>query len=205
MPGENRVQLHLRVHDEVHHEKVRQHRGGLAHVLVQGISGQNAVSDFGVRAQRLGVKRIGVVVADGLKTADPGEDALSAAAEARHDMMRARAEADDKIGRRDGFIEPDRRIVRGRAEVDKVLCLAIVVLDTHLVKNVACYQRSEFLLIAAPMRAVGHDDGELAVIYAARGMQVLDQMRNHKVLPHPEPGHIAHHECNARSCRNLLA
>ena len=119
--------------------------------------------------------------------------------------MRARAEADDKIGRRDGFIEPDRRIVRGRAEIDKVLCLAIVVLNTHLVKNVACYQRSEFLLIAARMRAVGHDDGELAVIYAARGMQVLNQMRNHKVLPHPEPGHVAHHERNARSCRNLLA
>ena len=67
------------------------------------------------------------------------------------------------------------------------------------------YQRSELLLIAARMRAVGHDDGELAVIYAARGMQVLDQMRNDKILPHPEPGHIAHHERNARSCRNLLA
>ena len=80
-----------------------------------------------------------------------------------------------------------------------------MVLDTHLVKNVACYQRSEFLLIAARMRAVGHDDGELAVIYAARGMQVLNQMRNHKVLPHPEPGHVAYHERNARSCRNLLA
>ena len=119
--------------------------------------------------------------------------------------MRTCAEADDKIGRRDGFIEPDGRIVRGRAEVDKVLCLAIVVLDTHLVKNVACYQRSEFLLIAARMRTVGNDDGELAVIYAARGMQVLDQMRNHKVLPHPEPGHIAHHERNARSCRDFLA
>ena len=120
-------------------------------------------------------------------------------------MVRTCAEADDKIGCRDGFIEPDRRIVRGHAEIDKVLCLAIVVLDTHLVKNVACYQRSEFLLIAARMRTVGHDDGELAVIYAARGMQVLDQMRNDKVLPHPEPGHIAHHERNRRSRRDFLA
>ena len=119
--------------------------------------------------------------------------------------MRARAEADHEISRRDGPVQPDGRVVRGHAEIDKVLCLAIVVLDTHLVKNVACYQRSEFLLIAARMRTVGHDDGELAVIYAARGMQVLDQMRNHKVLPHPEPGHVAHHERNARSCRNLLA
>ena len=151
------------------------------------------------------VRRIGVVVANGLKAADAGENALSAAAEARHDMMRARAEADDKIGRRDGFIEPDRRIVRGRAEVDKVLCLAVVVLDTHLVKNTVCHQRSEFLLIAARMRTVGHDDGEFFIRNMARGMQVLDQMRDHKVLPHPEPGQIAHHERNARSCRNLLA
>ena len=205
MPGENRVQLHLRVHDEVHHEKVRQHRGGLAHVLVQGVAGQNAVSDFGVRAQRLGVQRIGMVVADGLKTADAGEDALASAAEARHDMMRARAEADDKIGRRDGFIEPDGRIVRGRAEVDKVLCLTIVVLHAHLVKNTVCHQRSEFLLIAASMRTVGNDDSELFIRNMACGMQVFDQMRNHKVLPHPEPGHVAHHERNGRSHRDFLA
>ena len=95
--------------------------------------------------------------------------------------------------------------MRGRAEVDKVLCLAIVVLHAHLVKNTVCHQRSEFLLIAASMRTVGNDDGELAVIYAARGMQVLDQMRNHKVLPHPEPGHVAHHERNGRSHRDFLA
>ena len=120
-------------------------------------------------------------------------------------MVCACAEADDKIGRRDGFIEPDGRIVRGRAEIDKVLCLAVVVLDTHLVKNIACYQRSEFLLIAARMRAVGHDDGELFIRNMACGMQVLDQMRDHKVLPHPEPGHVAHHERNRRSRRDFLA
>ena len=44
--GEDRGRLHLRVHDEIHHEQVRQHRRRLAHVLVQGISLQHAVSDL---------------------------------------------------------------------------------------------------------------------------------------------------------------
>ena len=80
-----------------------------------------------------------------------------------------------------------------------------MVLHAHLVKNTVCHQRSEFLLIAARMRTVGNDDGELFIRNMACGMQVLDQMRNDKVLPHPEPGQIAHHERNGRSHRDFLA
>ena len=46
--GENGGKLHLGVHHEVDDEEILQHRGGLAHVLVQGISDQNAIPDFGV-------------------------------------------------------------------------------------------------------------------------------------------------------------
>ena len=205
MPRENRAQLHLRVHDEIHHEQVRQHRRRFAHVLVQGISLQHAVSDLRIRAQRVGIERVGVVVANCLQPAHTGKDALASAAEACHDMMGARAKTDHKIRCRDGMIDPHGRIVRGRAEVDKILCLAVVVFDLHAVKNLGRHQRAQLLLAASQVRAVCHDNGQPFIRNAARRMQIRHQMRNDQILPHPEPRHVAHDQRNLCARWNLLA
>ena len=84
----------------------------------------------GLRAQLRRVKRKGVVVEDGLAAADARQDALAPAAEACHHMMRHRAETDHEIGLGRRAVDGDRRAVRRGAEIDKVLGLAVVVLDT---------------------------------------------------------------------------
>ena len=98
MTGENGGKLHLGVHHEVDDEEIFHQPRRLAHILVQRVALQNAVADGGVGAQLRRVEREGVVVEDGLAPADARQDALASAAEARHHMMRHRAETDHEVG-----------------------------------------------------------------------------------------------------------
>ena len=133
-----------------------------------------------------------MVVADGRKAAHAGEDALAPAAEARHDVVRARAKADHKIGRRHGTVHPHGRVVRCGAEIDEIGCLAVVVFHAEAVKNGVGDERAQLAFAAARVRAVGHDDGHVGGIDAADCGQVVRQVRNDQILPHPEARDVAH-------------
>ena len=47
------------------------------------------------------------------------------------------------------------------------------------------------------MGAVGNDNGEMIVCYAAAPVQIIHQRGNDLVLPHPEAGHVADDQRNA--------
>ena len=190
MPREDRGQLHLGVHHQADHEQVLHQARRLAHVVVERVVDQLAVADARVAAQAGRVECVGVVMADGLHAADAGQYALAPAAEARHDVVRRRAQADHLVRLRRQRVDPDRGIVRGGAQVDQVGRIAIVIDHAHPVEDFVGHQRAQFLLVAAVVRAVGHQDGQVAVRYAA-GVYVVHQRGNHPVLPHPEARHVA--------------
>ena len=121
-----------------------------------------------------------------------GQDALASAAEARHHMMRHRAETDHEIGLGRRAVDGDRRAVRRGAEIDKVFRFAVVVLDLDAVVDRVGHERAQLLLVAADVRAVGNDDGDVLLPHAAALHEVIHQMWDHEVLPHPEARHVAH-------------
>lgn len=190
--GENGGKLHLGVHHEVDDEEIFHQPRRLAHILVQRVALQNAVAGGGVGAQLRRVEREGVVVEDGLAPADARQDALASAAEARHHMMRHRAETDHEVGLGRRAVDGDRRAVRRGAEIDKVFRFAVVVLDLDAVVDRVGHERAQLLLVAADVRAVGNDDGDVLLTHAAALREVIHQMRDHEVLPHPEARHVAH-------------
>ena len=120
-------------------------------------------------------------------------------------MMRHRAETDHEIGLGRRAVDGDRRAVRRGAEIDKVLGLAVVVLDLDAVVDRVGHERAQLLLVAADVRAVCHDNGQPFIRNAARRMQIRHQMRNDQILPHPEPRHVAHDQRNLCTRWNLLA
>ena len=137
-----------------------------------------------------------MVVKDGLPAADAGQDALAAAAEAGHHMMRCRAEADDHVRQGRSAIDGDRRAVGRCAEIDEIIGIAVVVFHSDPVVNGVRHQGAQLCLIAAGMRAVGDDDGDVILTHAAALGEIVHQMRHHQILPHPEARHIADHQRN---------
>ena len=78
-------------------------------------------------------------------------------------------------------------------------------MNADLFKNSIRDQRAELLFAAAGMGAVGDQDRHLLRRQTAIHQQIFDEMGDHQILPHPEPGHVAHHQhdrlvpVNARS------
>ena len=106
--------------------------------------------------------------------------------------MRHRAETDHEVGLGRRAVDGDRRAVRRGAEIDKVFRFAVVVLDLDAVVDRVGHERAQLLLVAADVRAVGNDDGDVLLTHAAALREVIHQMRDHEVLPHPEARHVAH-------------
>ena len=77
------------------------------------------------------------------------------------------------------------------AQIDQILRQTVVVHHPDAVVYAVRHQRAKLLLIAAVVGAVGHDDGHMILRNAAFVPQIVHQRRDHLILPHPEPGHIA--------------
>ena len=137
-----------------------------------------------------------MIVADAVHCADAGENALAAAAEARHHVMRTRAEADHLVRVRRNRIDLHARSVRRNADIDQIRRGAIVIHDLNAIENRVRHQRAQFLLVAAQMRAVCDQNRDLLVRNAG-AIHIVHQRRNHLVLAHPEARHIADDQTNA--------
>ena len=191
MPGVNFRQLHFRVHHQIHHIQLGNHGRGLAHIVIEGIVLHLAVADAGIAHQAGRVQRIGMVVADGLHAADAGQDALASAAEARHNVVGAGAQTDHPVGVGGFGVDPHRGVVGRGTQIHQILRQTVVVHHPHPVVYAVRHQRAQLFFIAAVVSAVGHDDGHVILRDAALVPQIIHQRRDHLILPHPEPGHIA--------------
>ena len=90
------------------------------------------------------------------------------------------------------MVDPDGRIVRRCAEIDKIVCLTVVVFHAEAVKYRIRHQCAKLLIVAAAVRAVGNDDGHIVRGNAADLRQIGGQVRDDKILPHPEARNVAH-------------
>ena len=205
MTREDGGELHLRVHHKTDDEEAFHHVRRLANILMQRVALEYAVADGGIGAQRRGIKGEGVVVEDGLAAADARQDALASAAEARHHMLRHRAETDHKVGLRRCAVDLDLCAVRRGAEIDKVLRLTVVVLDPDALVDRVGHERAQLLLVAAEVRAVGDDDGDVRLAHAAALRKIVHKVRDHKVLAHPKARHVAHDQRDGVAAPGALA
>ena len=191
MAGEDRRKLHPRVHHQIHHEQRLHHARRLAHVLVQRVVFQHAVSDARIAAQPFGIQRIRVVAADRLHAGNAGHDALAPAAVAGHHVLGARAQTHHKVGLGGNPVHPHRRVKRRFAQIHKVVRHAVVVHHAHAVVHAVRHQPAQRRFVAGRVRAVGDENGQRLRAHAAFVRQVIDQMRNHQILPHPEARNVA--------------
>ena len=91
------------------------------------------------------------------------------------------------------------------AQIGKILGLAVVILHTDPVIDPVGDQCPQFLLIAADVSAVGHHDGQMLRLYAAFVDEIVNEMGNHQILPHPESGHVTDHQRHPISGADPLA
>ena len=136
-----------------------------------------------------------MVVADGIHGAHAGQNALPAAAEARHHMVRARAQTDHPVRVRREGMDPHPRAVGRDADVHQIRREAVVVHHADAIVNTVRHQRTQLGLVAADVRSVRHQNRDLRV-RNARAVHIIHQRRNHPVLSHPEARHVADNQAD---------
>ena len=138
MPCINFRQLHLRIHHQGNHEQVVHQPGSFAHVIVQGIIIQLAVADAGIALKALRIQRKGMVMTNRIHGTDARQDALPSAAEAGHDVMGTRTQANDTIRMSCRRVNPHYRAVRRCADGHQIVCQAVVIDHLNPVINPVC-------------------------------------------------------------------
>ena len=182
--------------------QVRHKPRRFAHVVVERVVDELAVADARVAAQARGIERIGVVMTDAVHRADAGKDALAAAAETGHHMMRTRAQADHLVRARGLGVDAHVRAVRRRADGNEIRRVAVMVDDADAVENRVGHKRAQLVFIAAIVRAVGNENRQVRIRHAAALVEIRHQRGDHLVLPHPETRHIADDERHAVARRD---
>ncbi len=140
-----------------------------------------------------------------LAAADARQYALAPAAEACHHVVRHRAEADHDICMRRRAVDGHGCAVRRRAKVHKVGSLAVMVLDTDAVIYRIGHKCAQLLLVAALVRPVCDDYADVYFLHSAALSEIVHQMRDYKILPHPEARHVADYERDGVSRLDALA
>ena len=79
-----------------------------------------------------------------------------------------------------------------------------MIFDPDAVIDRIRHQRAKLVLIASDVRSVRNDDGQAFICHAALRVQILYQMRNDQILPHPEAAHVAHDERDAAAGADAL-
>ena len=194
MPGEDGGKLHLRVHHKVNYKQILYQTCCFAHILVQGIAIEHAVSDGGIRAQLRRIKGERMIMEYRLAAADARQYALAPAAEARHHVVRHRTETDHDICFCRRAVDGHGRAVRRRAEVYKVGGIAVMVFNMDTVVYRIGHESAQLLLAAALVRPVCDDYADARFPHSAALSEIVHQMRDDKILPHPEARHIADYE-----------
>ena len=165
------------VHHHVQQKRGTDHGAGLHHVRVDRVGGVHVgAADFGVGAAAdAGVQGQVVVFHDGLPAGDARQDALAAAAVARHEVVHHAAGEDDLVAGQGPLVQPHRRAVAGGAHIGQVLLVrADVVHHLNPVVNGLCHKADLLLLCLLAMGAGGGEDQDV-LIPDAGGLQLPDQ------------------------------
>ncbi len=76
--------------------------------------------------------------------------------------------------------------------------------DLNTIINLVRDQGAKLLLIPAQVGAVGHQNGQMIVCHMTAVVQIVHQVGDHLILPHPETGHIADYQRNPVAGLNPL-
>ena len=165
------------VHHHVQQKRGTDHGAGLHHVRVDRVGGVHVgTADSGVGAAAdAGVQGQVVVSHDGLPAGDARQDALAAAAVARHEVVHHAAGEDDLVAGQGPLVQPDGSPPAGGAHIGQVVLVrADVVLQPDPVVHGLGHQSDVLLLRLAAVGAGGGEDQDV-LIPDAGGLQLPDQ------------------------------
>ena len=190
--GKSADDLLVVVHHHIDQEGGLCHGAGFHHVGVDGVAvGEVGAADLRVGpCAEAGIQGQVMVFHDGLPAGDARQDALAAAAEARHEMVHHTAGKDDMVALQGTLVQPHRGPPGGGAHILEVcLIRGLVVHQANAVVNRLCHQADVLLLCLAAVGAGGGDD-EHVLIPDTGGLQLLHQNGDVGLGRLPAAGHI---------------
>ena len=190
--GKGGNDLLLVIHHHVQQKGGVHHGAGLHHVSVDRVGGVHVgTADVGVgTAADTGIQGQVVVFHNGLTAGDARQDALAAAAEARHEVVHHAAGEDDLVTGQGPLVQPDRGAPTGGAHIGQdVLVRADVVLHPDPVVHRLGHQADVLFLCLAAVGS-GGGENEDVLIPDAGGLQLRDQDGEIGVRRLPAAGHV---------------